>query len=218
MYVLAGASECPEIPTTSEVRSGPWSEYTSKWGCPVRIYPYWFWPNAPYASWYGVAAKANAQRASAWRVWSQENPSSYWMPPFVADYGLKTVGVKPGPAPLPVAQPTTIPCWCWASPGFKDAHAAAYKEVQKLCNYDSVCMNSEATKNLINYRAMANGGALCKREFDPCCGAGKEPCPGGKPPPEGKAAEYGKYVVPVALAAVGYLWWKKRQNRRKRTG
>lgn len=111
----------------------------------------------------------------------------------------------------PIAPPTTIPCYCWSSPGFKEAHAAAYAAVQKdVCKHDSACMQQDSIKNLINYRALERGAALCKEEFDPCCrpSGGLESCPGGR-------RSSSKLPQILALIGVGAVaWWMIRNRRR----
>lgn len=119
-----------------------------------------------------------------------------------------------GEYPLPVvAPPTTIPCFCWSSPGFKEAHAEAYKHVQRdMCNYDSECMRSAEAKNLINYRALELGGQLCREKYDPCCrpSEGEESCPGGRK--EKPSQGYVKYAALAAGALVLYLALKRRRK------
>jgi hypothetical protein len=118
-----------------------------------------------------------------------------------------------GEYPLPVvAPPTTIPCFCWSSPGFKEEHSEAYKHVQRdMCNYDSECMRSAEAKNLINYRALERGGHLCREKYDPCCrpSQGEESCPGGKDEP---SQGYVKYAALAAGALVIYLALKRRRK------
>lgn len=229
---------CPLLtgaPKSSEVRS-EWARLRSKWGCPQRLGPFWFFSGAGYQHWYGQTSslvrlvwstRDAAEREMAFAEWQRANPESLWVPPFLLDYAtpVNPYEVPTAPPPtqstqLPVAPPTTIPCYCWNSPGFKAAHAEAYAEVQKQCNYQSECMQRAETVNLINYRALEKGIHLCDEKYNPCChpSGGEKSCPsdGTKPLPTNSPGRNLTTVVGVAaLGLAGWAVWQRRKQARR---
>jgi len=62
---------------------------------------------------------------------------------------------------------TTIPWYCWESPGFKDQHKLAYATTQKTARKEGVSMDSPEAKNAVNALAMQAGAHLCKKPAEP---------------------------------------------------
>lgn len=241
-YALAAlgidsGAACPLLPSATGELRAKWAEMRSKWGCPERYGNFWFFTNAPSLHWYGQLSSLVrpmtfggpdvSERKMAFREWETHRPDSSWVPPFLLDYSAPVSTAKPVqppaaqlPAPPPIAPPTTIPCYCWSSPGFKQAHAEAYQQVQRDdCNFKSDCMQQQSTKNLINYRALERGATLCDEKYDPCCGpsGGKESCPGGRTSKQKMRQALPTLIGVVALGALAY-YMMKRSNQRHSAG
>lgn len=246
LSAIDSGAYCPLLtgaPTASSTRAD-WARMRDQWGCPQRLGAFWFFSGAPSIQWYGGASALirnlvpsgslplwspgsdPAVRTMAFAEWQSQHPADWWCPPFLLDYATPVDPYEVPPAPhsdepaLPNAPLTTIPCFCWSSPGFKEAHARAYAQVQKECNYQSACMQKASTINLINYRALEQGASLCNEKYNPCCAAtaGQKSCPnsGGAtaPAPANPNRTVTTVVGLSALALAGYLVWRKRQQAR----
>lgn len=62
---------------------------------------------------------------------------------------------------------TTIPWYCWESPGFKEQHKLAYATAQKIALKENVSMDSPEAKNAVNALAMQAAAHLCKKPTEP---------------------------------------------------
>ena len=223
---------CPLLTSAQGEVRDEWTRMRDKWGCPSRYGNFWFFEGAPSLHWYGQLSSLVrpltfgwadvSERKMAFEEWAKNRPDSSWVPPFLLDYSTPISTAKPVPPPAqlppppPVAPPTSIPCFCWSSPGFKEAHAAAYKQVQRDdCRYKSDCMQKQSTKNLINYRAMERGASLCREEYDPCCrpSRGEESCPGGRTGAQKFRKALPTMIGVVAVVGIAYVALKRRKER-----
>lgn len=105
---LSGTEACTVMPAAASSRTGRWAEMTAKFGCPVRIYPFWFWPKSPVTGAFGygwykyipfIHGEADMRARDAW---SKAHPSDFMTPPYVEDYGNE---LKPATEPAIAVSP-----------------------------------------------------------------------------------------------------------------
>ena len=170
VYAISGLGDssggCDLIPRDEASRTGAWAELRSKYGCPERIYPFWFFPKAPTLgislseTWFLQPVTEEARRAQA--AWRTKHPSDWYTPPYVQDYG--SPDIKSGtqtniPTNFWAGIPSTpIPCQCEATPGFDECKNKALQSVREKCAGNSECINS----NFSNFQVMASCAVLCK--------------------------------------------------------
>jgi hypothetical protein len=227
VYAISGLgddSACDLIPGSDKARSGRWAEMRSKYGCPERIYPFWFYPGAPTfglstsETWFLSPLTEEGTRAQS--AWRSKHPSDWYTPPYVVDMG--SPDIKSGtqtvvPVKFWEGIPSTpIPCQCTQSPGFSDCAAKVMESVASKCSGNKECIGS----NFANLSIMTGCATLCKSGT----------CSDAKLTPEDKkliddlnkgasSVEAAKsrsrsLMMYGAAGIVAYVLWKRSQKRR----
>lgn len=225
VYAISGLGDlnagCELIPGSESVRSGQWAEMRSKYGCPERIYPFWFFPGAPTLgisvseTWFLTPVTEEGRRAQA--AWRSRHPNDWYTPPYVQDTGSPdikagtqtNVAVKfwEGIPAIP------IPCQCEQSPGFSDCKAKAMQTVAEKCNGSAECINS----TFANFTVMANCAVLCKnvqcstqsltKQDEKLLEEIQQQAEGQRKERSRKAMMYG------AVGIVAFLLWQRKKKR-----
>jgi hypothetical protein len=113
---LSGTEACQVMPLAASSRTGRWAEMTAKFGCPERVYPFWFWPKSPVTGSFGygwfkyIPFIHGEQDMRARDAWSKAHPSDFMTPPFLEDFGTEMKPAAPAANPVdPAIQSTTAP-------------------------------------------------------------------------------------------------------------
>jgi hypothetical protein len=88
---------------------------TAKFGCPVRLYPFWFWPKSPVTGafgygWFKYIPFIHGEKDMRARdAWSKAHPSDYMTPPYMEDFGSDSKPAAPAKPADPAIQASTAP-------------------------------------------------------------------------------------------------------------
>jgi hypothetical protein len=112
---LSGTEACQVMPLAASSRTGRWAEMTAKFGCPVRLYPFWFWPKSPVTGafgygWFKYIPFIHGEKDMRARdAWSKAHPSDYMTPPYMEDFGSDSKPAAPAKPADPAIQASTAP-------------------------------------------------------------------------------------------------------------